>query len=75
MAKKRVMFNFTAELLPEPIIYNIGQQFNLITNICQAQVKEDQGWLILELEGRDEDIENGITWAISKGIRVDPISD
>jgi len=38
-------------------------------------VTEDRGWLVLELEGKDEDIEDGISWAISKGVRVDPVSN
>jgi len=75
MAKRRVTFTFPEELVSKPIIYNIGQQFNLTTNICQAHVTEDQGWFTLELEGRDEDIEAGISWVTSKGVRVDSISD
>ena len=75
MAKRRVMLSFSVELLIEPITYNLGQQFNLKTNILRAEVAEEGGWLVLELEGKDEDIEAGITWAISKGARVDPISD
>lgn len=75
MAKRRVAFTFPEGSLFEPIIYTIGQQFNLVTNIYQAQVTEDQGWIMLELDGKEEDIEAGITWAISKGVRVDTISD
>jgi ABC-type methionine transport system ATPase subunit len=73
MATRQVMLNYPKELLSEPIIYTISQQFNLATNIRQAEVTEERGWIILELEGRDEDIEAGITWVISKGMRVEPI--
>lgn len=75
MLKRRVMLNYPKELLSEPIIYTISQQFNLVANILQADVTEERGWITLELEGRDEDIEAGITWAISKGMRVEPISE
>jgi len=75
MSKRRVMLNFPKELLSEPIIYTVSQQFNLVTNIYRAEVTEERGWIVLELEGRDEDIEAGITWAISKGMRVDPVSE
>lgn len=74
MAKRRLMLTFNEETLTEPVIYTLGQQFNLITNISQANVTEDQGWCILELEGQDEDIDAGITWAISRGVRVEPIN-
>ncbi len=75
MAKRRVMLNYPSELLSEPIIFTISQQFNLATNILQADITEERGWITLELEGRDEDIEAGITWVISKGMRVELISE
>ena len=75
MAKRRVMLSFSTELLVEPITYNLGQQFNLVTNILRAEVTEEGGWLLLEFEGKDEDIEAGITWAISRGARVELGSD
>lgn len=72
MAKRRVIFTFPPEASSEPIIYNLGQQFNIVTNIRQAELTEDRGWIALELDGEDKDIEAGITWATSKGVRVDP---
>jgi hypothetical protein len=75
MTKRRVMLTFSLDIVSEPIIYNLGQQFNLITNIRQADVTEDKGWVVLELDGKEEDIEAGTTWAISRGVRVEPISD
>ncbi len=74
MAKRRVMFTFPSELITEPVIYNLGLQFRVVTNIRRADVTEDRGWVVLEMEGVEEDIEEGITWVISKGVRVDPIS-
>ena len=69
------MLTFTPEIIAEPIIYNLGQQFNIVTNIRQADLTEDRGWIVLELDGEDKDIEAGIAWAISKGVRVNPASD
>ena len=68
------MLTFTPEIIAEPIIYNLGQQFNIVTNIRQADLTEDRGWIVLELDGEDKDIEAGIAWAISKGVRVEPVS-
>ena len=74
MAKRRVIFTFTPEVSSEPIIYNIGQQFNLVTNIYRADATEDRGWIEVELDGEEKDIEDGIAWAISRGVRVEPTS-
>lgn len=75
MAKRRVLLSFTPETNSEPIIHNIGQQFNVITNIRQADLTEDRGWIEVELDGEEKDIEDGIVWAISRGVRVDPVGD
>ena len=74
MAKRRLVLTFPEQLIRDPIIYNLGQQFNIVTNILQAEVTEERGWVILELAGADEDIEAGITWVTSKGVRVEQVS-
>ena len=73
MVKRGVKFTFPPELIKEPIIYKLGQQFNVVTNIRRADVNGDKGWVVLELEGEGKDIERGIAWVISKGVRVDPV--
>jgi len=75
MTKQRVMFTFRPEISSEPIIYNIGQQFHLVTNIHRANATEERGWIEVELEGEKRNIEAGIAWAISKGIRVDQLNN
>jgi len=75
MTRRRVTLTFSEESVAEPIIYNIGQQFKVVTNIRQANMTEDGGWIEVELEGEDEDIEDGIAWAISRGVRVDEIAE
>lgn len=74
MANKKVMLTFPTELVREPIIYKLGKNFNLVTNIRRADVTEDRGWVLLELEGSQSDIVKALAWISSKGIRVDPIS-
>ena len=73
MAKRQVMFTFPEELVRDPIIYTLSHQFSIVTNIRRADVTENRGWVVLELEGGEEEIEQGISWVISKGVRVDPV--
>ena len=70
--KRRLVFTYTPELLREPVIYNLGEQFDVVTNIHSANIAEDRGWVILELEGEEAAIEEGIAWATSRGMRVEP---
>ncbi len=73
MIKRQVTFTFPTELIKEPIIYNLSHQFKIVTNIRRADISESQGWAVLEMEGEAEEIERGITWVVSQGVRVDPI--
>lgn len=74
MAKRRVMFTFPQELITQPIIYDLGHQFKVVTNIRRADVTENRGWVVLELEGEEDEIDRGLAWVAGKGVRVDPIS-
>ena len=69
------MLSYTPETITEPIIYTISQQFNLTTNIRRADLADDRGWIVVEINGAEKDIEDGISWAISRGVRVDETSE
>jgi hypothetical protein len=73
MAKQRVKFTFPQELITLPIIYEIGKNYPIVTNVRRADVTEDRGWVVLELDGPIEDIEKALEWVASKGVRVDPV--
>ncbi len=74
MGTQRVKFTFMTQLVKEPIIYQLGQNFNLVTNIRRADVREDMGWVVLELDGDDAEIQRGLDWVSAIGVRVDPLS-
>jgi len=73
MSKQRVKFTFEETLVKQPVIYELGQKFKIVTNIRRAEVGEDVGWVILELEGEDPEIQKGLEWVSSTGVRVDPL--
>lgn len=73
MAKQRVKFTFPEKLVQDPIIYLLGKDFNIITNIRRADVEDSRGWVVLEVEGSKEDIDRGLAWVKQKGVRVDPV--
>ena len=75
MPKVRVMFSYTLDTIAEPIIYTMSQQFNLITNIRQADLTENRGWIILDLDGDKKNIDTALAWVTSKGVRVDVVED
>jgi ABC-type methionine transport system ATPase subunit len=74
MATKRVRFTFPNYLITEPVIYRLGREFNVVTNIRRADVRSEMGWVVLELNGDEAEIERGLTWVKDMGVRVDPVS-
>ena len=74
MAKKRVKFTFPQELITEPVIYELGRKFKIVTNIRRADVREDMGWVVLELDGEEDELTSGLEWVTATGVRVDPVS-
>ena len=74
MAKRRVRFTFPEQLITEPLIYNLGRKFEIVTNIRRANVQERVGWVVLELEGDEDEIDRGLEWMTESGVRVDPIT-
>ena len=73
MPLKRVTFIFKTELIKHPVIYELGKNFDVVTNIRRAEVNQEQGWVILELEGSLEEIERGLEWVVEQGVDVSSI--
>ncbi len=75
MARLRVKFTFPQELVQEPIIWEVGKRFELVTNIRRADVTPEVAWCVLELDGEEEEIDRGLRWVTERGVRVDPVED
>lgn len=75
MERKRVKFTFVEELIKEPVIWKLGREFEIVTNIRRADVTDQRGWVILELDGEKDEIERGLQWVEEQGVRIDPISE
>ena len=73
MPKQRLHLTFPEHLVQEPIIYTLGRQFDIVTNIRRANVEEKVGWVILEVEGNEEDLARGIAYVEERGVQVDRI--
>ncbi len=70
MPIRRVTFTFKTELIQRPVIYELGVNFEIVTNIRRAEVNQNDGWVVLELEGSAEEIERGLAWVTEQGVEV-----
>ncbi len=74
MATRRVRFTFEGDAVKEPVIYLVGHEFDVVTNIRMADVEHDFGWVVLELDGDHDEIDRALAWVEDKGVRVDPVA-
>lgn len=76
MAQQRVKFTFPPPtLIQQPLIHKMGLLFNIVTNIRRANVTDDRGWVILEINGDIPEIERATIWATVQGVTVEPIGN
>ncbi|MBM4119635.1 MAG: NIL domain-containing protein [Nitrospira sp.] len=73
MPNLRFHVRFPEKQVKEPIIYQIGHEYKVVTNIRRADVRETTGWMDLELSGLTPEIERAIEGLKKKGCVVDPI--
>ena len=73
MPLRRVTFTFKTDLIQRPVIYELGKKFDIVTNVRRAEVGQDSGWVVLELEGALEEIDRGLAWVAKLGVDVSPL--
>ena len=71
--KQRLWLMYPAKLITRPVIWELGHQFNVVTNVRQASVTDEIGIVCLEIEGKRSEIKSAIKWLESLGVSVEPI--
>lgn len=71
--KLRLYLNFNREIVQKPVIWQLSREFDVITNIRTAEVKEDMGLVGLEIDGDSEQLEAAVRWLQKQGVHVEPI--
>lgn len=71
--KMRVKLTFPQHLIKEPVLFTMAKKYDVMPNIRRARVTETVGEMILELEGAEDNIENGIQSLKEQGVEVELI--
>ncbi len=75
MATKRLKLTFPQDLIKEPVIYTMAKKFNIMPNIRRAKVTESVGEVVLELEGPDAKLEEGIIYLRERGVKIEVVEN
>jgi ABC-type methionine transport system ATPase subunit len=71
----RVKLTFPEELVREPLIARMVQEFDIVPNIRRADVGERNGWIICELDGEPNTVDRALAWLRGEGVQVDLLGD
>ncbi len=73
MATKRVRLIFPKDLIKEPVIFTMAKKFDVMPNIRRARITESVGEVVLEFEGPEKKLEEGIAYLKERGVKVEAI--
>ncbi|HUV57091.1 MAG TPA: NIL domain-containing protein [Dehalococcoidales bacterium] len=72
---KRIVLRFPPRLSGQPIVSRLVKEFNLDFNILKASITPDEeGILVLELSGEQNDYDKGIRYLTKTGVRIQSLS-
>ena len=71
----RVKLTFPEHLIKQPLLGRLVREFDVLPNIRRANVEDEVGWIVCELDGPSDAVERAVTWLQELGIQVDRLGD
>ncbi len=71
MIGARVRLTFPPELVRRAVIGELVRRFDVMPNIRRADVSEDMGWIVCELDGEPDSVARAVAWMEEIGVDVD----
>lgn len=75
IVEKQVRLIYPKEQLDQPLIYNLIRNYNLLTNILDARLDNESGWLIILVRGETTQVQKGLEWLKEQGIIVEILAE
>jgi len=71
--QKRLWLMYPIKLITNPVVWELGHKFPVITNVRQASVADEIGIVCLELSGPAKSVKAAVQWLEKMGIKVEPV--
>lgn len=75
IVRAKVRLTYPSTLLNRPLLHGLMQKFGLETNILQAQVGEQGGWITLTIRGKQKQSQRGLAWLRQQGVEVELLAE
>ena len=71
--QRRLWLMYPPKLIQQPLIWQLGHKFRVVTNIRQCSVTDEIGIVCLEVDGRRDEVKAAIKWLEKIGVSVEPV--
>jgi ABC-type methionine transport system ATPase subunit len=71
--QQRLWLMYPPRLIKRPLLWQLSQEFKVVTNIRQARVTDEIGIVCLEVDGKRENVKAAIKWLEKIGVKVEPV--
>ena len=72
---RRIVLHFPPHVTGQPVVYRLARDFDLSFNLLKASVSPgEEGLLIMELSGDQENYDKGIQYLIETGVKIQFLS-
>ena len=79
MIRKTFVLSFPEAVVQQPVTYHLVKDYDWIVNILRARVSPNQrsteeGMLVIEAQGKQQDIESGLGYLSRIGVHYEPLA-
>jgi len=72
---RKVVIRYTADIVDQPIVYELVRRYDLVFNILKAKISpRREGMIVLELSGLRDNFDGGIRFLKDRGLHIEPLS-
>lgn len=72
--KQKYILTFHREIIDTPLTYDLIKKYDIKVNILRAEISGDQGQLLVELNGSETAIEQGLNYLNRQNVQVELLS-
>ena len=69
----RLWLMYPPKLIQQPLIWELGRKFKVVTNLRQVSVTDEIGIVCLEVDGARSEVNASIKWLEKLGVKVEPV--
>ena len=74
VVSKRIVLHFPKRLVNRPIISQLVRDYEMEFNILKASITQEEGLLVLELKGEQEEYDKGVRFLLKTGVKIQSLS-